>query len=136
MKHACASARARCAALVLGLALPLSGCGGGIWAAWGDGVDDEPPSVVLVAGVLEASQGQVVRLAAAADDDEGVESVSFYRVGDDGREVLLGSDASAPYEWEATMPTTSAAEVQFFARAVDVQGERTDSERVAVRVLR
>lgn len=137
----CRPILARCRrALLLG-ALPvlLAGCGGGVYIGWSsdDGdFRDDPPVVNLVASVARAAPGQVLRLAAAASDDRVVDQVLFYRVERDGSSTRLGNDASAPYEFDTTMPDTSASEVQFFARAVDNAGQSTDSRTVTVQVQR
>ncbi|MED5620750.1 Ig-like domain-containing protein [Ideonella sp. BN130291] len=121
-------------ALPLSAALALAACGGGLFIGVGEG--DEPPSVSLVASASSAGAGQTVRLAAAASDDFGIDHVSFYRVDAGGAWVLLGSDGVGPFEWDAVMPATSAASVQFLARAVDGAGQVTDSDVVSVTVLR
>lgn len=123
---------ASCAALTL----PLVGCGGGIWVGFGDDDVDDRPSVSLVASVSGAAVGQTFRLSAAATDDHGVESVSFFRVADNGSTVQLGLDASAPYEWDVAMPATNASSVRFLARATDDEGQRSDMAEVTVSVLR
>jgi hypothetical protein len=125
----------RCAGALLlaGVAWGLVACGGGLYIGVGD--DDEPPSVSLVANASGAVAGQTVRLAAAASDDFGIEHVSFYRVDSSGT-VLLGTDGTGSYEWDAVMPSTSATSVQFHARAVDGGGQVTQSDPVTVTVLR
>ncbi len=118
---------------LLAVPLLLAACGGGLYI----GVDggDEPPTVSLVASVGTAVPGQAVRLAAAATDDFGVDYVGFYRVDPDGRVTALGNDGVAPFEWDAVVPSVNGS-VQFFARAVDGEGQATDSERVTVIVQR
>jgi hypothetical protein len=121
------------ALLLAAVAWGLAACGGGLYIGVGD--DDEAPSVSLVASASAAAAGQTVRLAAAASDDFGIEHVSFYRV-DPGGTVLLGTDGTGPYEWDAVMPGTSATSVQFYARAVDGGGQVTQSDPVTVTVQR
>ena len=123
--------RALIAALLCGAM--LAGCGGGVFIGFGD--DDDPPDVGLVASSSGASAGQTVRLTAAASDDWGVDFVSFFRIDDNGNAVLLGSDGVAPFLWDATMPSSNASSVQFFARAVDGAGQSTDSAVIAVNLL-
>lgn len=112
------------------LALSLAGCGGGVWVGFGDS-GDQPPDVGLVAPA-SAAPGQSIRLAAAASDDFGVVRVEFFRLDDNGNALWLGADGSAPYEWTAVMPASSASSVRFFARAVDTAGQVTDSAIVSV----
>jgi hypothetical protein len=112
----------------------LAACGGGVWIGIGGG--DDPPHVSLVASPASASAGQTVRLSAAASDDDFVAYVRFYRLDDNGNAVLLGEDRSEPYEWDATMPSTSASSVRFVAQAVDSIGQWADSSTVSVSVLR
>jgi hypothetical protein len=128
------AARPRLALLLCAAAAVLAACGGGLYIGIGD--DDAPPDVSLVASVSSAAAGQVVRLSAAATDDWGVDYVAFYRIDDSGNAVLLGSDGSAPYQWDATMPATSATGVQFYARAVDGADQASQSETVVVTLLR
>jgi hypothetical protein len=116
------------------MALALVGCGGGVWVGVGDD-GDNPPDVSLVASADSAAAGQTVRLSAAASDDWGVDYVAFYRLDDNGNAVLLGSDGVGPYQWDATMPNSSAAGVRFFARAVDGAGQAAESQTVVVTLL-
>ncbi|MBI5259201.1 MAG: Ig-like domain-containing protein [Burkholderiales bacterium] len=130
------SGRIATVAGVLGL---LAGCGGGVYLGWSsdDGNPwDDPPEVSLVASATRAAPGQPLRLAAAATDDRGIHQVQFYRVERDGASTRLGNDGSAPYEFDTTMPDTTAVEVQFYARAIDSNGQSTDSKTVSVQVQR
>jgi len=120
-------------ALLLSAAL-LGGCGGGIYLGWSSD-NDSPPSVSLASGVTTAAPGQIVHLAAAASDDNGVAEVDFYRIDASGNTVLLGYDSAAPYAWDTTVPSASAGTViRFFARAIDNAGQTTDSSTVAITV--
>lgn len=123
-------------ALALAAAALVAGCGGGLYVSVGDDDFDTPPRVSLVANVDRASQGQALRLAAAASDDHGVQRVQFYRLEPGGGATLLGSDTSAPYEWETVLPVTSASEVRYYARAFDHGGQSDDSDTIAVTVQR
>jgi hypothetical protein len=120
---------------ILGAALAATGCGGGIWLGIGDDPDD-PPSVALVSDVDAAPPGGLVRLTAAASDDFGVDHVAFFRVDPTtGGATLLARVAGPPYRLDVAMPDTSAAAVEFFARAVDDVGQVGDSDVVSVAVL-
>jgi hypothetical protein len=113
----------------------LTACGGGIYLGFelGDPAD-QPPSVALTASATEAAAGSVVRLAAAASDDFGIDAVSFYREDAQGA-VLLGSDALAPYEFDTVIPASSPGTVwRYFARAVDGAGQSSDSAAVPITV--
>jgi hypothetical protein len=123
---------ARCAAAAA-LVLCLGGCGGGI--SFGIDGFDEPPSVSLAASVDAAHAGDAIRLVAAASDDFGVDFVAFYRIESDGSATRLGSDGVGPFQWDTAMPSTTAASVQFFARAVDGAGQASDSALIAVSVI-
>ena len=116
--------------------LALAGCGGGVFLGFGSDNFDDPPSVNLAVSPNAAPAGALVRLAAAASDDFAVRRVEFYRLDTDGRSLLLGSDRAFPYEIDAAIPNTLAADVQFFARAVDDAGQASDSALVSVAVLR
>jgi hypothetical protein len=115
----------------------LAGCGGGFYVAIGDGEGEDrtPPSVNLAASVASVPAGQVVRLAAAAADNRGIDRVVFYRV-DNGGNTLLGSDGSAPYEWNVTAPSDGRTSMSFFAHAEDLSGNATDSALVVVTITR
>ena len=113
-------------------ALPalLSGC----YIGWDHG--DELPSVSLAVARTSALPGEVVRLAAAASDDDFVDEVEFYRIDPDGRRFYLGVDGRDPFEWDAVMPNFARGEVvYFFARAFDSWGQSRDSDRVPVTLL-
>jgi hypothetical protein len=117
-------------------AATLAGCGGGLYIAVGDDDFDTPPRVSLVASAERASPGQPLRLAAAASDDHGVQRVQFYRLEPGGGATLLGSDTGAPFDWDTTLPATSASEVRYYARAFDFGGQSSDSDTVTVTVQR
>jgi len=122
-------------AMVSAALMTLGGCGGGLYIELGDDGFDLPPQVSLVAASTTAAPGQTVRLAAAASDDHGVNRVQFFRLEANGNAVLLGTDSTAPYEWDAVLPGTTG-EQRFYARAVDGQGQVADSAIVVVTVVR
>jgi hypothetical protein len=126
------------ASLALSTCLALAaGCGGGLYIGIGDGDSgDRPPSVSLTANVSGAQPGDTVRLSAAASDDYAVDEVQFFRLQFDGSSIALGSMRQPPYVLNATMPDTAAAQVQFYARAIDDVGQRSSSSPVTVQVLR
>ncbi|MBA3598466.1 MAG: Ig-like domain-containing protein [Methylibium sp.] len=125
------AARAAC---VLPLALVLAGCGGGFYL--GDNFDDDdPPEVVLIVSPDIAEAGQEVRLRASASDDSGIDEVVFFRV-DGAVSTRLQSDETAPYELNTELPDDATEPVQFFARAIDNDGESRDSDLFSVTVDR
>src|SRR5690349_11634854 len=99
------------------LSVVLAGCGGGLWIGYSDVDNDDLPEVALVASVDSAVPGQAIRLSAAASDDDGIDRVRFYRLLGDGSTLLLGDDSDAPYRWDTDVPSTSASQVRYFARA-------------------
>lgn len=117
----------------VGLAAVLSGCGGSLAIGIGDGWDD-PPTVALTASATEGAPGDVVRLAAAAADDYGVDAVAFYLVESDGRLTRLGSDGTAPFQWDVTLPDTPGISVRYLARAFDGAGQASDGATVSIAV--
>ncbi|KNZ33324.1 MAG: hypothetical protein AD742_06975 [Methylibium sp. NZG] len=120
---------------VLGTAVALTACGGGL-SLYIDGSDyDEfwPPSVSIAAAQTAVLAGQTVRLVAAASDESGIDSVAFYRL-DNGAAVLLGGDGNAPYEWDAVAPTDGRDTLLVFARATDNAGNRADSAVVSIAI--
>lgn len=121
------------------LAALATGCTGSFYLGIGDDdyyYDDLPPEVSVVASVDAAAPGAPLRLAAAASDDFGVDRVVFFRIERDGAVTTLATDRSPPWETDTVMPATAAAEVRFFARAIDGRGQATDSASVAVAVRR
>ncbi|MFT3818396.1 MAG: Ig-like domain-containing protein [Rubrivivax sp.] len=113
----------------------LAACGGGFYI----GIDDfdDPPSVSLAASVTQAQPGQALRLTAAASDDDEVRRVDFYRFESDGNSTLLCRDTEAPYDCNSSLPADArrGSTVNFFARATDSFGNRTDSAFVGVVVV-
>ncbi len=111
----------------------LGGCGGGVFLGFGEfGFDSSPPSVSLSAP-SSAQRGETIRLSAAAADDFGIDQVSFFR--DEGVDtVLLGADGDAPYEQLTQIPLNAVGTVTYLAVARDVDGNTTQSARVAVTV--
>ncbi|MBA3592121.1 Ig-like domain-containing protein [Methylibium sp.] len=122
-------------ACMLPLALALAGCGGGFYL--GDNFDDndDPPQVVLIVSPDIAEAGGEVRLRASASDDSGIDEVIFFRV-DGAVSTRLGSDETAPYELDTELPDDATAPVQFFARAIDNDGQSRDSDLFSVTVNR
>ena len=118
----------------LGAALLLAGCGGGLYLGWGDYDDDGAPSVSITTAQSSVPAGGVLRVvAAASDDDSGIDEVAFYRL-DGGAAVRLGSDGSAPYEWNVVAPTDGRGTLSVFARARDGAGNTADSSVLSVSV--
>lgn len=122
-----ARARAWLAALMASAA--LSACGGGVSLGFGfgDGYDSAEPQVSIASPQQAVAAGGTVRLVAAAADDNGIYQVAFYRL--DGEvAVLLGSVATAPYEWTTVVPNDGRAVFSVFAEATDNTGRRGDSQ--------
>jgi hypothetical protein len=128
-----AAGRAAAAAQVLLAALALGACGVSLDLGYGTSFDDSPPSVGIVAAQTSVRAGQHVRVVAAAADENGIDSVAFYRIDDTGP-VLLGKDGFEPYEWQVTAPADGRATLRVFARATDNEGNRADSEAVSITV--
>ncbi len=129
------SRRSPALVLALATAAALAACGGG-FSLYIDGSDfDEywPPSVSLAAAQTTVLAGDSVRLVAAASDESGIESVTFYRL-DGGTAVLLGGDGSEPFEWSAVAPADGRNTLVVFARATDNAGNRADSTTVSIAI--
>jgi hypothetical protein len=118
----------------LALLAGLAACGGGFYLGGDYGFDDTPPSVSLAVGSTSVRAGDVLRISAAAADDNGIDSVAFYRY-DGNSIVLLGSDSRDPYEWQLIVPSDGRTVLTLFARATDWDGNRSDSVPVSVSVL-
>lgn len=113
----------------LAVAVPLAGCGVGLSLGWSD--DDwyrsDRPSVSIASPQASAPAGGSVRVIAAASDDDGIDSVAFYRL--DGTAWLrLGADTSSPYEWDVAVPADGRTTLDVFARARDRFGHERDSD--------
>jgi len=116
------------------IALLLAGCGGGLYLGWGDCCDSGAPSVsITTAQTSVAAGGSLHVVAAAADNDSGIDEVAFYRV-DGGIDTRLGSDGSAPYAWDVPVPADGRSSVSVFARARDGAGNTADSNRLTIAV--
>jgi hypothetical protein len=112
----------------------IAGCGGGVFLGIGD-VGDQPPGVALTSSVTEAPAGTTVRLAAAASDDFGVDSVTFYREEAAGPPTLLATDVRPPYQVDTALPASATGTVwRYFARAFDGAGQHGDSAAVEITV--
>jgi hypothetical protein len=111
------------------LLLPVVACGGGLLDD-----DDEPPAVSLAIGASSAAPGAVVRLAAAAVDDKGVDQVVFFRIETNGENTQLGVDTTQPYELDTVVPAGATGTLRYFARATDTTDQSTDSASVSLTV--
>jgi Bacterial Ig domain len=120
--------------LALLAVLGLGACGGGFYLGYEYGLDNTPPSVSLAVANTSVRAGDVLRVSAAAADDNGIDNVAFYRLDGNGA-VLLGSDGRDPYEWQVTVPSDGRTVLTLFARATDWDGNRADSAAVSVNVL-
>lgn len=118
----------------LAATLLLAGCGGGIYLGWGGGYDDREPSVSITTAQTSVAAGGVLRVvAAASDNDSGIDDVAFYRV-DGATDTRLGSDGSPPYEWSVPVPADGRTTVSVFARARDGAGNAANSALLTVAV--
>lgn len=134
--------RARCRTAWLAPLL-LAGCGGGVSVGFGTGVsvggtfggsfDRTAPTVSLTAAPTSVQAGRPVRFAAAAADESGIESVSFFRL-DGDTPVVLATLGTTPYELDVVAPTDGRGTLTVFARATDNEGNRADSSRIVVTV--
>ena len=116
------------------ITLLLAGCGGGLYLGWGNCCDSGAPSVsITTAQTSVAAGGSLHVVAAASDNDSGIDEVAFYRV-DGGIDTRLGSDGSAPYAWDVPVPADGRSSVSVFARARDGAGNTADSNRLTIAV--
>jgi Bacterial Ig domain len=114
-------------------ALLLCACGGSLSIGIGiDGSGDFAlPSVSLVAAQSSVQAGQTLRLVAAAADQNGIESVAFFRQ-DSAGAVLLGTDRTEPFELQVVAPADGRTSMVVFARATDGAGNQADSASVQI----
>ncbi len=134
----------RCSAVALSLltALSLTACGGGV-SVGGDGYyvgggyyyeDDYTKPVVSIAVAEGVTRpGQVVRVAVAASDESGIESVTLFRR-DFGGDVVISTLGWRPYEWAVQTPFDGRSSVTYYAQARDNAGNRANSNTVTVAV--
>jgi hypothetical protein len=136
----------RRALLVLSLltGLGLTACGGGVGVS-GDGYyvgggyyddynyDFTKPSVSIAVAEGLTRPGQVVRVAVAASDESGIESVTLFRR-DLGGDVVISTLGSRPYEWALQTPLDGRSSVTYFAQARDNAGNRANSNTVTIAV--
>lgn len=96
------------------------------------GIDDDlAPTVAILEPVAgaEAVAGGNLRIVVGADDDVAVDRVRLFLDGS-----LLGTDATAPYEFEITVPAT-ASELTLTADATDDLGQVGASPETVVTVV-
>lgn len=118
------------------LALPLAGCGGGVYVGIGDGIGGDDPEVELaVTPDPVASGGRLTLVAAASDDSGEVDEVEFFRLVD-GRRESLGRLDRPPFRLDdVPAPVVSAStRVDYVAWAWDHAGHRGESAVVGVTV--
>jgi len=89
--------------VALAATLLLAGCGGGVYIGWGNWDDGAPSVSITTAQTSVPAGGTLHVVAAASDNDSGIDEVAFYRV-DGGTDTRLGSDGSAPYDWNVAVP--------------------------------
>lgn len=119
----------------LAVAVAASACGVGLSI----GIEDDDwygsdrPAVSIASPLTTVTAGQTARVIAAASDDDGIDSVAFYRR--DGSVWLrLGADGSSPYEWDVAAPADGRTTLEVFARARDRFGNERDSEVLSITV--
>lgn len=126
--------------------LGLASCGGGVsvGGSYGDGgfyvgggigyeFDFTRPSVSIAVAEGEVRPGQQIRIAAAASDESGIESVTLYRV-DLGGDRLVGSLFTRPYEWAVVVPSDGRGSVTYYVQARDNAGNRANSSAVTIAI--
>jgi len=114
--------------------LLLAGCGGGLYIGWGNYGDDRAPSVSIATAQTSVAAGGTLRVvAAASDNDSGIDEVAFYRL-DGSAATRLGSVGSPLYAWDVAVPADGRTQVSVFARARDGAGNEADSAVLAVSV--
>ena len=135
--------RRAASAWLLGTTLGLAACGGGVSVS-GEGYsvgggyyydDDYTKPVVSIAvadGVTRP--GQVVRVAVAASDESGIESVTLFRR-DFGGDVVISTLGWRPYEWAVQTPFDGRSSVTYYAQARDNAGNRANSNTVTIAVV-
>ena len=90
-----------------------------------------PPLVALTAPVsgTVVVAGESVAVSAEANDDIGVTEVRFLVDG-----VLTATDATAPFGFDLTVPSSAGPTLELVAEAVDTDGQATASSAVVIEV--
>ncbi|MFT5411703.1 MAG: hypothetical protein ACI9NC_004439, partial [Verrucomicrobiales bacterium] len=95
-----------------------------------DAVENDPPVVAILAlpDHVIPKAAQPLLLEAEASDDQGIAAVSFF-----ADETLLGTVDQAPwvFEWRGVV----AGSHEIYARATDLLGTKSVSEKVTIQVL-
>ena len=121
----------------------LAACGGGVSVS-GEGYyvdggyyyeDDYTKPVVSIAVAEGVTRpGQALRVAVAAADESGIESVTLFRR-DFGGDVVISTLGWRPYEWTVQTPTDGRSSVTYYAQARDNAGNRANSNTVTISVV-
>jgi hypothetical protein len=119
--------------VALAATLLLAGCGGGVYIGWGNWDDGAPSVSITTAQTSVPAGGTLHVVAAASDNDSGIDEVAFYRV-DGNADTRLGSDGAVPYEWNVIVPADGRTTLSVFARARDGAGNTADSNLLTVSV--
>ncbi len=115
----------RTSAIALLPASLISACGGS---------DSDPPTITLYATISNGAEGAVFSLNAEADDDDGIQEVSLYRVTSNS-EILLATFSAKPYLLQTEIPAgTAGTTIEYLARVTDTDDQITDSARVLITV--
>jgi hypothetical protein len=123
--------------------LGLAACGGGVSVS-GDGYsvgggyyydgDYTKPVVSIAVAEGLTRPGQAVRVAVAASDESGIESVTLFRR-DFGGDVVISTLGWRPYEWTVQTPFDGRSSVTYYAQARDNAGNRANSNTVTLSVV-
>jgi hypothetical protein len=109
--------------------------GGGYYDYYGDYYNDFTKPVVSIAVAEGVTRpGQVVRVAVAASDESGIESVTLFRR-DFGGDVVISSLGWRPYEWSVQTPADGRSSVTYYAQARDNAGNRANSNTVTIAIV-
>ena len=93
-------------------------------------VADEGPTVELEADDTEYDRGDVVHLTATADDDFGVNKVTFFN----GLQQL-DTDNTSPYEQDFTIPANAPCGSRSFSAVAEDSSGQTASDEITVDVV-
>jgi hypothetical protein len=93
-------------------------------------VADAAPTVALDSDETEYDRGDVVHLTATADDDFGVNKVTFFN----GLQQL-DVDTTSPYEQDFTIPANAPCGSRSFSAVVEDSSGQTASDEISVDVV-
>lgn len=97
-------------------------------------IDNISPTVVITAPKDNSVvAGTIVNIWGTAEDNNEIKKVEFYRI-DSAGDIFLGISNTFPYKISWDSSSVKDGEYVFYAKATDIAGHETSSDRIKVRV--